>query len=94
MKLEEIEPYLDTLRDWLLNNNFNKTSPTPSLIETYGIKFNHNKFLEIHIDMGNQYVWIRDKDANVVTVYNSDIQGNLTIEYLELLLQVIFYKNK
>lgn len=93
MKIEEVEPYLNSLRQWLLNNDFNKTSPTPCLIETYGLKFNYNKFLEIAIDLNNQYVYIID-DGYINTMYNSDIQGNLTIEYLELLLKVILYKNK
>ena len=65
-------------------------------IKWYDIPY---KELSICTAVGNQYVYIKEVDENVpheesqmVCIYNSDLQGNLTIEYLELLLQVINYK--
>lgn len=67
------------------------------------IKYGDIPFRELSIctSISNQYVYIREielgvphEESEMVTIYNSDLQGNLTIEYLELLLQLINYKNK
>lgn len=91
MKIEEVEPYINSLKEWLLNNNFVKIEHL--ILNSYSLTFNYNKDIIVNIELHNQYVWIEDGE-DVNTLYNSDIQGNLTIEYLELLLKVILYKNK
>jgi len=91
MKIEEIKPYEKNLRQWLLDNGFIKNQNL--ILDSYLLNFNYNNEIIINIQLHNQYVWIKDGE-NLSTIYNSDFQGNLTIEYLELLLKVILYKNK
>lgn len=90
MKIEELEPYLKSLRDWLLLKNFNKNNKI-SILESYEKEYGSYGLLIIEITFGNQYIYVKDLDDNeIVTIYNSDKNGNLTIEYLELLIKTIY----
>jgi len=59
------------------------------------------KELSISTELGNQYVYIRQGDkgkahweVDLVCIYNSDYMGNLTVEYIEKLVEVIKPKIK
>jgi hypothetical protein len=94
MKQEELEPYLQSLRDWLLDNKFEKDLYC-AYFENYIRKITSNRDLIICIDFNNQYIYVEDKKEDIlVTIYNSDINGKLSIEYLELLLKLIYWKNE
>lgn len=96
--------YYSILDNFLITKGLTKIeSKILGNIYTLSIKWHDMTFRELSIctAVGNQYVYIREielgvphEKSEIVTIYNSDLQGNLTIEYLELLLQVINYKNK
>lgn len=93
MKIEELEPYLQSLRDCLLINHFIKDEKF-FLVENYVRPIVFKRTLEIGIDFGNQYIYVRDSEDNsIVSIYNSDINGNLSIEYLEQLIKTIYWKS-
>ena len=94
MKRKELELYLQSLRNWLLDNGFEKDINL-FVLESYNKSFIFNKTLEISISFGNQHVYIRENlDLDLVCIYNSDVNGNLTVEYLEQLIKVIYWKNE
>ena len=75
------------------------------IIDNYTLDLSFNEFefksLSVTIEQGNQYVFIRQgsieeprhKD-DVVTVFNGDSQGQLTLEYLKDLCEVLCFNNK
>lgn len=93
MKREELKPYLESLRDWLLNSGF--TEYKHFILNSYTKAYGIDRELSISTDFGNQYIYVKDnKDDSVVSIYNSDINGNLSIEYLEQLVKTIYWNGK
>lgn len=84
---------------FLLDNGFEKISSL--IIDSYTYNLSHNpdydfKQLSVNIEMGNQYVFLRQGDPevdrandDVITIYNSDYHGDLTCEYIQALLPVL-----
>jgi len=94
MKQEEYNTYITTIRTWLLDNGFIHDSKF-LLNECWSINFGFNNEISIHITFGNQYVYSIDKtDKAIVTIFNGDRQGMLSIEYLEQLIKTIYWNGK
>lgn len=75
------------------------------ILDSYVLDISYNseeiKELSISTELGNQYVYIRQGqiekkhwEADLVCIYKSDYMGNLTIEYIEKLVEVIKPKIK
>ena len=90
MKIEELDSYLQSLRDWLTDHDFIN-------INKYGYEkyFGETKFIYINLHFKLQFVEILDANhLQSIDIYNSDVNGNLTIEYLEQLIKTIYWNKK
>lgn len=91
MKQEELKIYLQSLEDYLLSKEFSKISTT-STMNTYNKRYGFDKNVVIDISLNNQHVYLKDnKDRSFVCMYNGDVNGILSMKYLELLLKIIYW---
>lgn len=78
--------------EWLIKFGFEEIKSN-SMIPSYTKSiawYKGFKVLSVYIQFGNQYVYIRDgelmadrTDDHLVTIYNQDIHGPLTVNYLQ-----------
>lgn len=84
--------------EWLIENGFTFI-PSP-IIPSYSISISNYpgnfKIISLTIEFGNQYVYVREGDKgksrqedNVVTLFNSDFNGPLTIEFVDTLYNLL-----
>jgi hypothetical protein len=91
MTFQELDNYEQSLKDWLLDNNFVRDYEI--LVDGYSRSIRKHDKLLICIDVNYfQFVQIKDQFQDKVCIYNSDNNGKLSIEYLDQLIKVIYWK--
>lgn len=94
---------MKSIEDFLLSNGFTKVDSIILPSYTLDISNFESEFkqLSVTVEPHNQYVSIRCGDLvakrhedEIITIYNSDINGELTIEYLTKLIEVMIWKIK
>lgn len=94
MKQEEYNTYITTIRTWLLDNGFIHDEHFISG-ESWSRDFGFHNELSVVLDNSSQYVYVQCKeDREIVTLYNLDRQGMLSIEYLNQLIKTIYWNGK
>lgn len=84
--------------EWLIENGF--TFVPSHILPNYYISISNYpsnfKIISLTIEFGNQYVYVREGDKEkprhedgVVTLFNSDFNGPLTIEFVETLYNLL-----
>jgi hypothetical protein len=95
MKKDEIEPYLQSLREWMGKNGF--CYKRGGFAECYVRDFGHPRMkrkIVICIDLYCQYIVCMSggDDEERANIHNSNFDGKLSINYLDKLMEVLLWK--